>query len=37
MDKKKAKSLGIKGFLMKPIKSKDLSIMIRKTLDSAHP
>ncbi|MEA1933383.1 MAG: response regulator [Thermodesulfobacteriota bacterium] len=37
MTKKKAASLGIKGFLMKPIKSKDLSMMIRKTLDSAHP
>jgi len=33
MSKEKAESLGIKGFLMKPVVVKDLSNMIRKVLD----
>jgi PAS domain S-box-containing protein len=33
MSKEKAESLGIKGFLMKPVVLKDLSGMIRKVLD----
>ena len=33
MSKEKAESLGIKGFLMKPVVLKDLSSMIRKVLD----
>jgi CheY-like chemotaxis protein len=33
MSKEKAKSLGIKGFMMKPVVIKDLSGMIRKVLD----
>jgi PAS domain S-box-containing protein len=33
MSKEKAESLGIKGFLMKPVVMKDLSGMIRKVLD----
>ncbi|MBW1834314.1 MAG: response regulator [Deltaproteobacteria bacterium] len=34
MSNEKAKSLGIKEFLMKPVLIKDLSITIRRTLDS---
>ncbi|MBW1763615.1 MAG: response regulator, partial [Deltaproteobacteria bacterium] len=34
MSEEKAKSLGVKGFLMKPIVSKDLSSVIRKVLDN---
>ena len=34
MSNEKAKSLGIKGFLMKPVLMKDLSIAIRRTLDN---
>jgi len=33
MSEEKAKSLGIRGFLMKPVVMKDLSNMIRKLLD----
>ena len=33
MSRKKTESLGIKGFLMKPVVLKDLSGMIRKVLD----
>ena len=33
MSKEKAESLGIKGFLMKPVSMKDLSDMIRNVLD----
>jgi len=33
MSKEKAESMGIKGFLMKPVVLKDLSNMIRKVLD----
>jgi CheY-like chemotaxis protein len=35
MSKEKAESLGIKGFLMKPVVLKDLSGMIRKVLDQS--
>ncbi|MEA2083258.1 MAG: ATP-binding protein [Thermodesulfobacteriota bacterium] len=34
MSNEKAKSLGIKGFLMKPVLMKDLSITIRRVLDN---
>ena len=33
MSKEKAESVGIKGFLMKPVAMKNLSDMIRKVLD----
>ena len=33
MSEEKANSLGIKGFLMKPVMMKDFSNMIRKVLD----
>ena len=33
MSKEKSESLGIKGFLMKPIVMKELSSVIRKVLD----
>jgi len=33
MSEEKAKSLGIEGFLMKPVVMKDLSNMIRKVVD----
>jgi YesN/AraC family two-component response regulator len=34
ISKEKAESLGIKGFLMKPVVIKDLSNMIRNVLDN---
>ena len=34
ISKEKAKSLGINGFLMKPVNTKDLSMMIREVLDN---
>ena len=33
VNEEKAKSMGIKGFLMKPVLKKDLALTIRKTLD----
>ena len=33
MDAEKAKSLGIQGFLMKPVVLKELAVMVRKVLD----
>ena len=33
MSKEKAKQIGIKGYLEKPIRTKDIAKMIRKVLD----
>jgi PAS domain S-box-containing protein len=36
LDAEKAKSLGVNGFLMKPVKKTDMAGMIRKILDESH-
>ncbi len=34
IDKKRAKGLGIKAFVMKPIVMRDMAVIVRKVLDS---